>query len=627
MARTKNLLHKRPQSAPKFNHGLESSQIEVQNIKGYEKKKERRIGRTLTNWTGNETYPGYTKRKNSLRTSFDFRQSDSNYLKSRENRVKSAPITSAKEDDDDDVFTDFPSGNDKTVRKLDIDLTVLETVANANDQKKSYNLMVKSAWNMSESDFRRRPSEMESNSVKSGSNGKYNKASYISTSPERDEIRGKSLQRPKSILSNNRAKSARPGLNNKKVCIVDRPKSCYSEKSIEMALRRFDANFRMKPKVQDYLPKRSFFSCHDNLLMDAGINPRDLSDLETSKRKLKVSEDEQNSPDVEDEPNVEQVIDKVTETIPVPDTKLDVQEEYIQTAAKDETKIRSISTVNLDEFSENDQELSLSQSVSSLYIAARVTGVIARMKKSRNKSSSGGPAPRRRHLSSQCEEYDSKTIKADSKPIVDYLKLVKEKPEQYLAMKNMQEGKTGVGAIDNLVSAGKIFSKGRSQSLVVQAAYELGSKTQPKMVQRYEAEKAKLGKKKVSSVSKPQSRPQSSTHRQSTTQNPKSKLQQGINALSALNALAGATTEETEVVPNGNTTSNGWAEVRAQMTDVERKKAEVEHWLKKLTTSQVVKAREMALRELGEENASIRRWWLSHKYCRYLRKRTTDDHS
>ena len=106
-------------------------------------------------------------------------------------------------------------------------------------------------------------------------------------------------------------------------------------------------------------------------------------------------------------------------------------------------------------------------------------------------------------------------------------------------------------------------------------------------------------------------------------QNPTLKLQHGVTALSALNALSGPSTEQTDTTgSNGNAnSSNGWAELRAQMTDVERKRAEVEHWLKKLSTGQLVKAREMALKELGEESSSIRRWWLSHRYCRYLRQR------
>ena len=543
MARTKNIVHKRRHSTPKFNHGLESSEIIVKNIKeGRELKRERRIGRTSVNWTGNETFPGYNKKEASLITSFDFRQNDTSYFKARENRAKSAPIklTGGDDDDDDDVFTDVENGG--ASRNLDIDLKALETVANANEH--TDDLMNKSRWNKGQLDSHYRLHCPTERGVANGGNGKYylDKVSSNNRTPQRGDngITKNSLHEPKSILSNDRAKSARTALGSKKVCIVERPKSCYSDRFTASALRKFNKNFQRRPiRAQDYLPRKSFFSCHDNLLVDAGINPRDLTDLGSTKRKPRFCDDDSSS-DNEDEPNndtEQENVQKaksetnVTELKPVPNTKDEAKDEAkdesLPEVSKDgtETKVRYISTLSVEdtvsEYSESDQDLSLSNSMSSFRVAARVTGIIARMKQIRNKSTSSNPGLRRRHVS-QCEDYDTKTIKVDPKPIVEYLTLVKEKPEEYLAMKNVKKEKTGVGAIDNLVSTGTAYRKGRSQSLVVQAAYELGSKSQPKIVQRYEAEKAKLLTKKVSSVSRPQSRPQSSASvRHSTTQNPK----------------------------------------------------------------------------------------------------------
>ena len=653
MARNKNVFSpRRPQSAPKPNGDiLDDRKGGNENIKRQPKKRERRIGRTAVNWTGNELpskdSENSKKNEKSLFTSsFDFRNEEDSSSKISRRRYRSA--SSYISVDDDDVFTNSSVEQEKLVRKLDVDLSILQTVANANDHD--------TVPRRCGSDMRSLDKKETEGLLRPGMErivaadpNSSSKVCYISTSQDKEETRSNfSRQRPKSILSN-RVKSA-PARKNKKVYIVDRPKSCYYDRFDESALKKFNENFRPRPiSSRDYLPRRSFFSCHDNVLVGAGINPRDLTSLEGDKRRSRIcddhddsessTEEESESGDNQNEDDAklsESSTKRTEETAP---EVLKVQNNGNTTDQdRPRVKARSISATSMDNLSETtttasdcDPESLSSSQVSYWAVAARVTGVIAKMKKSRKRSTNTGT----RKKSNEHEDYDSKHIKVDPRPIVDYLKLVKEKPEEYLAMKN-QTQKTAVG---NLVSAGRAFNKGISLSLVAQAAYELGSKTQPKLIQRYEAEKAKLGTKKMSTVNRPQSstssRPQSSASirsqpRVSTVQNPKFKIQHGLTAISALNALSGSSTQETDTTaPSGNAnSSNGWAELRAQMTDIERKRAEVEHWLKKLTTGQVVKAREMALKEMGEESSSIRRWWLSHRYCRYLRqkKHSTEEH-
>ena len=645
MARTKNVFSpRRPQSAPKPNsEKLDDRKGGNESIKGQAKKKERRIGRTAVNWTGNNL-PSKTSvnpKKNDKKfftSSFDFRNNEED-SSSKDRRSQSVPYISVE---DDDVFTNSSVEHEKLVRKLDVDLSILQTVANVNDQDTVSN---RSGSDMGSLDKKQTGGLLHPGMERNGYNSSLNssrKACYISTSHDKEETRDSlNRPRPKSILSN-RVKSA-PQRKNKKVYIVDRPKSCYYGSSLfpDPVLKKFNENFRPRPIAsRDYLPRRSFFSCHDNVLVEAGINPRDLTSLDVVKRKPRICDDKDDSESSIDEESGSGENQHEGNVKPSEDTAklkeatapemVNVQNTGTTTEQNSpRVKARSISATSIDNLSETttsecDRESLSNSHVSYWSVAARVTGVIAKLKKSRKRSTNAGT----RKKSHEHEEYDSKHIKVDPRPIVDYLKLVKEKPEEYLAMKN-QTKKTGVGAIDNLVSAGRAFNKGASLSLVAQAAYELGSKTQPKLIQRYEAEKAKLGTKKISTANRPQSstssRPQSSVStrsqpRASTVQNPKLKLQHGVTALSALNALSGPSTEETDTTgSNGNANSSN--ELRAQMTDVERKRAEVEHWLKKLSTGQLVKAREMALKELGEESSSIRRWWLSHRYCRYLRQR------
>ena len=650
MARSKNVFSPWSQSAPKPNsEKLDERKGGNEDKKGQPqpKQKERRIGRTALNWTGNDlptTTPEISTKneKKFFTSSFDFRNEEDSSSKTRKGRCRSAPYFSA---DHDDVFINSSVEHEKLVRKSDVDLSILQTVANANDHDTVSN---KSGSDMGSQDKKEtggllRPC-MERNGFKDNSSlNSSRKACYISTSHSNEETRnGFDRPRPKSILSN-RVKSA-PQSKTKKVYIVDRPKSCYYDRFAESALKKFNENFRPRAiSSRDYLPRRSFFSCHDNVLVGAGINPRDLTSLD-DKRRPRICDDNNGSETSTEEVN--EYGEDQHEGIANPSEDTSKNNEATESEMvnmqnigncsdqeRPQVKARSISATSIDNLSqltdtasEYDRE-SLSNSHASWSVAMKVTGVIAKMRQKSRKRSTN---TRTRKKSHEHEEYDSKHIKVDPRPIVDYLKLVKEKPEEYLAMKN-QTRKTGVGSTDNLVSMGRAFNKGSSLSLVAQAAYELGSRTQPKIIQRYEAEKAKLGKKKMSSVSRPQSstssRPQSSTStrspKASTVQNPKFKLQHGVTAISALNALSGSSTQETDTTgSNSNAnSSNGWAELRAQMTDVERKRAEVEHWLKKMSTGQIVKAREMALKELGEESSSIRRWWLSHRYCRYLRQR------
>ena len=66
-------------------------------------------------------------------------------------------------------------------------------------------------------------------------------------------------------------------------------------------------------------------------------------------------------------------------------------------------------------------------------------------------------------------------------------------------------------------------------------------------------------------------------------------------------------------------------ELFEKVSEVEKCHVELEIWLKTLTTAQMLKARELALRQLGESEHTMRKWWVTQKYCRYLRKPYDDE--
>ncbi|XP_052057802.1 uncharacterized protein LOC127698392 [Mytilus californianus] len=57
-------------------------------------------------------------------------------------------------------------------------------------------------------------------------------------------------------------------------------------------------------------------------------------------------------------------------------------------------------------------------------------------------------------------------------------------------------------------------------------------------------------------------------------------------------------------------------------TEYEKVKLKLDKWLKTITTAQLLKAKELSLKELGEEDKLQSQWWSTLQPCRYLRQRS-----
>lgn len=57
-------------------------------------------------------------------------------------------------------------------------------------------------------------------------------------------------------------------------------------------------------------------------------------------------------------------------------------------------------------------------------------------------------------------------------------------------------------------------------------------------------------------------------------------------------------------------------------TEYEKVRLKLDKWLKTITTAQLIKAKELSLKELGEEDKLQTQWWSTLQPCRYLRQRT-----
>ena len=285
--------------------------------------------------------------------------------------------------------------------------------------------------------------------------------------------------------------------------------------------RKFYKRIKWKKKApvnyEDYLPRTSFYSSHDKLIVTAGYDPHTMKPLYGS-------------------------------TPMTRDTK----------TKKDEQKIKE------------------------------------------GKSNKSSNSDRRKSLAIIKEDPISDDYGANEsfivnhKLIVEYLKLVKKCPQDYIALKRkacvMSEN-------DWLVAAGEAFSRGHQppESLVAQAAYELGGKANHPLFTKYKKEE----NMKAS---------QNAKTRPSTP---------GKKGLSYIRDIM-------KTISQGR----GLAEPKDRgplvdgVGEMESKWVRAEVFARALTTAQLVRARDAALREMGEEASSIRRWWDANKNCQYLRIRT-----
>lgn len=65
----------------------------------------------------------------------------------------------------------------------------------------------------------------------------------------------------------------------------------------------------------------------------------------------------------------------------------------------------------------------------------------------------------------------------------------------------------------------------------------------------------------------------------------------------------------------------------SEETEIEKLKSKAEKWARGLSTQQFLKAKELALQEIGEEDVYITKWWQAFKSCHYIRVPIWPDNS
>ncbi|OWF37102.1 uncharacterized protein LOC110440625 [Mizuhopecten yessoensis] len=183
-------------------------------------------------------------------------------------------------------------------------------------------------------------------------------------------------------------------------------------------------------------------------------------------------------------------------------------------------------------------------------------------------------------------DLDEEEIRVDYQLLLIYLRYVKANPAEFLQYHKKHAASVNLVNVrqgDSLVKLGGIFQRGRhgvsTENILVKAVHEI--------------------------------RPRFTDPGQWASANKEKELL----------ALT-STKKENAIPPKTEQTKKETASNQEEpKTEYERIKIKLDGWLKTVTTAQLNKAKELALRELGQEDISLSRWWVSLKSCNYIRQR------
>ncbi|XP_033735350.1 uncharacterized protein LOC117323926 [Pecten maximus] len=313
-----------------------------------------------------------------------------------------------------------------------------------------------------------------------------------------------------------------------------------------------------KAELEYYLPKRSFFSCHDKALKDAGYGPaKTPRQTRMIEAWAKQTECKTNGDRVPTPQDTENTLDRDNQLTAVGDLVDKGDDAFQRHPSESLSEVGNKESVHSVVSQLHDQKLSRQVSNISIRSNAPLTRKLSKLSRRRG-------------------DYDEDEIRVDFQPLFLYLKYINENQDEYLHQH--KQYKYGIPSQDSIVKMGNIYRRGRhgssSDSLLVNAVHDI--------------------------------KPRFSDPGQWTNTNKEKTL---------LN-LTSSKKEPGPVLSKHESHDPGADEPK---TEFEKIKHKMEAWLKTVTTAQLVKAKELALRELGEEDVSQSRWWVSLRSCHYLR--------
>lgn len=321
-----------------------------------------------------------------------------------------------------------------------------------------------------------------------------------------------------------------------------------------------------KAELEWYLPRKSFFDCHDKALKEAGLE----SAVTTSRKeqmKQRVAEKIKKEKELrERRKELENPKPEETKT-EAPFTQEDSQSICADNRSEKDADAKS----EIDKFeSEDDIVISKLEDAQTIMSKPTTSRKVSRHKK-------------------RTHDYDEDEVRVDYQPLLQYLKYVQDHPDEFHAHRkqSIQQDHVGSRASPWIVRLAEITERRNmstaqclvTKSVVLEAARDIKPRvTDPGQWTMSQKERALLG-----------------------------NLNPGKGNLFAA-VKQDLPTHESQNQDDGK-------------SDFEKEKAKLEKWLKTVSTAGLIKAKELALRDLGEEDIYQSKWWSSLQTCSYLRQK------
>ncbi|XP_061168961.1 uncharacterized protein LOC133178231 [Saccostrea echinata] len=340
---------------------------------------------------------------------------------------------------------------------------------------------------------------------------------------------------------------------------VERPKSKVSRS-------QSDPFKFTKAELEWYLPRKSFFDCHDKALKDAGLETAETTNrMEQMKQRVaekirKEREMREKRHQLENPVPEEQV------------TENTVAREENQDTTQDNKSECDVDTKSVTDKNEDEDDTVISK--------------LQEAQTSPNKPTSSRKISRQKKKVLGDDEDD---VRVDYQPLLHYLKYVQEHPEEFYSHRKQsaQQDHVGSRASPWIVRLAEITNRRNlntaqcltTHSPVVEAARDIRPRTtDPGQWTMSQKERTLLG-----SIAPGKG-----------------------NVFTAIKQ--DLPTHDSQNQDDGK-------------SDFEKEKMKLEKWLKTVSTAGLMKAKELALRDLGEEDSYQTKWWSTLQTCSYLRQK------
>ncbi|XP_062611278.1 glutamic acid-rich protein-like [Saccostrea cucullata] len=340
---------------------------------------------------------------------------------------------------------------------------------------------------------------------------------------------------------------------------VERPKS-------KMNRSHSDPFKFTKAELEWYLPRKSFFDCHDKALKDAGLETAETTNR-MEQMKQRVAEKIRKEREMRE--RRQQLENPVPEEQAAENT---VAREIIQETTQDNKSECDVDTKSEIDKNEDEDDTVISK--------------LQEAQTSPNKPTSSRKISRQKKKALGDDEDD---VRVDYQPLLYYLKYVQEHPEEFYSHRKQsaQQEHVGSRASPWIVRLAEITNRRNmntaqcltTHSAVVEAARDIRPRTtDPGQWTMSQKERSLLG-----SIAPGKG-----------------------NVFTAIKQ--DLPTHDSQNQDDGK-------------SDFEKEKMKLEKWLKTVSTAGLMKAKELALRELGEEDSYQTKWWSTLQTCSYLRQK------